>query len=193
MQRAGWARRVLSCWVFVLVIASLGMLTMIPFAHAAVRLRRPSMWLLVAVYAVVGFAMCALIIFIPTESDGDPRAGPAMAWFLLVLVTVAAGIVQLSPLRRQILAGRRGAPATVARIGKGDGAPLLHCAMLSVDVEKSGDESRDSEAFVQFRRVLFEALKDAFESSRIDWASCVRHETGDGMIVIVPPEFHKSG
>jgi hypothetical protein len=86
-----------------------------------------------------------------------------------------------------------GAPGkAVARTGKADSAPIVHTGLLSVDMERSGDALRDSEAFVQFRRALFKVLKHAFEASGIDWVSCIRHDTGDGMIVIIPPEFHKS-
>lgn len=65
----------------------------------------------------------------------------------------------------------------------------VHRSFLAVDVESSG--GRDGNAFVVFRKVLFESLREAFESSRIDWDRCVRADRGDGMIVTVPPEFPK--
>lgn len=68
----------------------------------------------------------------------------------------------------------------------------LHRALFSVDVEKSGDLRRNSNALVTVRAVLFGALRESFESSGIDWAACGHTYQGDGMIVIVPPEFPKS-
>lgn len=187
VKRAGWVRRVLSYWDLVVVVGSLGMLAAVPFLYVAARLRRPSLWLLAAVYAVVDVAMWLLLGLMPLDAAGEPGTGPAMTWFLMVVVTVAAGCVQLTRLRRQTRGGARAAGTVPA-----GPAPVIHCALLSVDVEQSGAERRDSEAFVQLRRALFQTLEDAFEFSGITWSSCLRHDTGDGMIVVVPSEFPKS-
>jgi class 3 adenylate cyclase len=181
VERVSWARRVFSCWVFVVVIGSVGMLAVIPVVHAAARLRRPSLWWLVAVYAVVDSAIWVLISVMPRRADGSPaQIGPAIVAVMLMLCMVVAGCVHSGWFRRELLGG-------VA-----DRYPVVHCALLSVDVEKSGDELRDSEAFVRFRRALFQMLRSAFEDSRIAWASCHRNDSGDGMVVAVPSEFPKS-
>jgi hypothetical protein len=67
----------------------------------------------------------------------------------------------------------------------------VHRCLLSVDIEKSGDPRRDNEASVRTRQVLFTELEKAFEASGIDWASCTQEDTGDGMIVAIPPPFPK--
>jgi hypothetical protein len=65
----------------------------------------------------------------------------------------------------------------------------VHRGLFSVDVESSG--SRDTHSSVVLRDVLFSALRNSFESSGIDWAACARDDLGDGMTVLVPPEFPK--
>jgi class 3 adenylate cyclase len=60
----------------------------------------------------------------------------------------------------------------------------VHRALLSVDIEGSG--GRDSTASVIIRQALFAELRKAFEASGVDWDSCVRQDTGDGMIVVAP-------
>jgi hypothetical protein len=190
VERTGWVRRVIGYWGFVVVVGSLGMLAVVPFGYEAARLRTRSLWLLTAGYAIVDGALWLLIYFMPEDAAGEPATGPAMTWFFLVLVTVTGGCVQLSRLRRQ--GGGDGSIAAVARRGSVDRYRVVHCALLSVDVEQSGDERRDSEAFVQLRRALFQIMEDALEFSGITWSSCLRHDTGDGMIVVVPSEFPKS-
>jgi class 3 adenylate cyclase len=62
-------------------------------------------------------------------------------------------------------------------------------ALLSVDIEGSGRPDRTSETSVVLRQTLFSELERAFQASGIDWSRCRREDTGDGMVVLVPPEF----
>lgn len=71
-------------------------------------------------------------------------------------------------------------------------APLpVHRALLSVDIEGSGRSEGDNTSSVALRKILYTELEQAFESSGIDWSACVKQDTGDGVVVLVPPEFPK--
>lgn len=113
------------------------------------------------------------------------------------VVVVAGSLGVLAAVPFVVLAARwRGArrwlPAAVCGTGHGERGRVVHRALLSVDVEHSGDERRDSEAFARLRRVLFHTLEDAFEFSGISWSACLRFDTGDGVIVAVPAKFPKA-
>jgi uncharacterized membrane protein YcjF (UPF0283 family) len=97
-------RRVLSNWVFVVLVGSLGMLAVVPFTYAAIRLRRRSLWGLAALYLVVDLLMWALF----SQDDlGDAGAGlTALLWLGMVVVVVVVGWRQLSRLRREMLGER---------------------------------------------------------------------------------------
>jgi class 3 adenylate cyclase len=69
------------------------------------------------------------------------------------------------------------------------GTEPVHRALFAVDVESSG--GRDNQSSVVIREVLFDALRNAFAASSIEWGGCTREDTGDGMMVLVPPEFPK--
>lgn len=65
----------------------------------------------------------------------------------------------------------------------------MYRTLLAVDVQSSG--GRDNQSSVILREALFEGLRNAFEASGINLSACVVEDQGDGMIVIVPPEFPK--
>jgi hypothetical protein len=65
----------------------------------------------------------------------------------------------------------------------------VYRALFAVDVESSG--GRDNHSSVVIREVLFDALRNAFAASSIDLDVCTTEDTGDGMTVLVPPEFPK--
>lgn len=65
----------------------------------------------------------------------------------------------------------------------------VYRTLLAVDVQSSG--GRDNQSSVILREALFSGLRNAFDASGIDWEACVVEDTGDGMIVLVPPEFPK--
>jgi phosphate transport system substrate-binding protein len=67
----------------------------------------------------------------------------------------------------------------------------VHRALFAVDIEHSADLRRHNNATIELRRVLYDRLGEAFQASGIDWASCTHHNTGDGLVVAVPPQFPK--
>lgn len=62
--------------------------------------------------------------------------------------------------------------------------------MLAVDIERSA--GRGNVALQECRGVLFTALREAFEQSRIDWETCSRKDEGDGLRIVVGPEVPKT-
>jgi hypothetical protein len=197
VEGLGGARREQRDWCFVLAMGSLGVLAVVPFAYAAVRSRSAAAWRLVTLYTVVDAALCVLFVLIPVGAgDGSPGvAEPRMlvAWFAAALLTMLASSVQLGALHRRLHTGNEQAGPATAGLDLADAARFgVHRALLSVDVENSGDPRRNGAAWTTFRPVLFENLRAAFECSGIDWASCRHQDTGDGMIVVVPPEFPKA-
>lgn len=102
------ARRILSLWYFVLPIATVGLFTFVPFVHAAARLRRSSVWALVAVYGLIDAAAFAVFSTVRPES-----ASPVSAVVLLTLLAaLVTACVQLRPLRIEAY-GLAGGPAPV--------------------------------------------------------------------------------
>lgn len=98
-------------WYFVAAICSAGVLSALPFWHAAYRLQRPALRRLAVLYSVAGVAFLVLSGLIPKDAAGNPiGSGAAAAENLLVafaLVVIIAACVQLRPLRREVF----GAPA----------------------------------------------------------------------------------
>lgn len=62
-----------------------------------------------------------------------------------------------------------------------------HRALLAVDIESSSDPRRHDIDRVEMKQVLLACLENAFLASGIDWSSCTKQDTGDGMAVITPP------
>ncbi len=178
--RVSTTRRVVSLWYFVVVIASLGVLAPIPFVHAALRLRRAVLWVFVVLYGVLAATLFSLVGFIEAK-DEKAEAIIAVSWFVGTIVVIAAACIHLARLRRRILY-----PPLTSWVENG-----MHCGLFSIDIAGFGQVGRTSETFVQVRHVLFSLLANAFEVSGVTWEMCLRRDTGDGMIVVVPPHFPK--
>lgn len=78
------ARR-FSAWYFVVPIVSIGLLAVVPFVHAAVRLRRRPAWTLAAIYGAVDVVLLTLSGLAPTDGDGNATSATGEA-----LLSVAA-------------------------------------------------------------------------------------------------------
>lgn len=177
--RATTAQRVVSLWYFVVVIGSLGVLAPLPFAHAALRLRRAFLWLFVLTYGAVAAAM--LVLLEKAAREAESEALLSFAWVFGTVLFVTGSCVHLALLRKRILY-----PPQTVWVESG-----MHCGLFSIDIAGFGQVGRSSETFVQVRRMLFGLMADAFEASGIAWDVCLRRDTGDGMIVVVPPHFPK--
>lgn len=174
-------RRVATLLYFVPSILTIGLVAFPGFIHPAFRLRSRKGWILLVVYLAADIGLW--YVWGKTSDDIETMNGYDVAAAFGTLSIMTGSCVHLALLRRDVLNGPK-VPNGVA-----DG---VHCGLFSVDVANSGVTGHNSEAFVQFRRVLFQTLEESFMASGIDWYSCVRHDTGDGMIVVVPPQFRKS-
>ncbi len=177
--RVSTAQRVVSLWYFVVVVGSFGMLALIPVAHAAIRLRRAVLWLFVLGYGGVAVAMTFLLE--RAAAEGESEAMLSFAWLFGTILFITGTCVHLALLRNKILY-----PPPTAWVESG-----MHCGLFSIDIAGFGQVGRSSEIFVQVRRMLFGLLATAFEASGIAWDACLKRDTGDGMIVVVPPHFPK--
>lgn len=96
------ARRARGTWYFVIVIASAGVFAAVPFAHAAHRLRRPSLWWWTALYAA---ATVVLTTIVP-PSEGQPAASTTDVRSTIVgvvaIAIMVAACIQLSGIRREV-------------------------------------------------------------------------------------------
>ncbi len=96
-------------WYFVVTIATVGLLSAVPFWHAWVTLRRPSVRRSAVVYSVLGAALVVLASTIPRDPEGQPIGDGATALNGVLAVTalgvVIAACVQLRPLRRDVFGG----------------------------------------------------------------------------------------
>ncbi|SFH57548.1 hypothetical protein [Amycolatopsis regifaucium] len=177
--RASIAQRVVSLWYFVVVIASLGLLAPLPFVHAAIRLRRPFVLLYVLIYGIASFGLIWLLA--TGETEGEVETAMALSWFFGTILLITVSCVHLALLRKKILY-----PQRTVWVESG-----MHCGLFSIDIAGFGQVGRSSDIFVQVRRMLFGLLANAFEASGISWNMCLKRDTGDGMIVVVPPHFPK--
>ncbi|QXV59502.1 hypothetical protein CVV72_22470 [Amycolatopsis sp. TNS106] len=177
--RVSTAQRVVSLWYFVVVVGSFGILALLPVAHAAIRLRRAVLWLFVLGYGGIAVGMTFLLE--RAAAEGESEAVLSFAWFFGTIVFITVACVHLALLRRKILY-----PPPTAWVESG-----MHCGLFSIDIAGFGQVGRSSEIFVQVRRMLFGVLANAFETSGIAWDACLKRDTGDGMIVVVPPHFPK--
>jgi hypothetical protein len=93
-------RRARGAWYFVVVIASAGIFAAVPFAHAAHRLRRPSLWWWTALYAAATVAL----LFIMPSSQGATTTTDVRSTIggLGVIAIMVAACIQLSGIRRDV-------------------------------------------------------------------------------------------
>lgn len=62
--------------------------------------------------------------------------------------------------------------------------------ILAADIV--GSAGRGDRALLCIREALFTALREAMERSEIDWTACTRHDTGDGVRLILPSKVQKA-
>ncbi|CAL9624717.1 hypothetical protein SUDANB95_05899 [Actinosynnema sp. ALI-1.44] len=95
-------RRARGTWYFVVVIASAGIFAAVPFAHAAHRLRRPSLWWWTALYAAATIAL----LFIMPSSQGESAASTTDVRSTIggigAIAIMVAACIQLSGIRRDV-------------------------------------------------------------------------------------------
>jgi DNA uptake protein ComE-like DNA-binding protein len=102
---AAWQRFARGGWYFLIVIATMGILSAVPFGHAAARLRNPALWAWTAGYAVAAFMLVALTPTTPRDAAGQPvqsadSGSPVIAFLALAMAVVAC--LHLRSVRRRV-------------------------------------------------------------------------------------------
>ncbi|MFJ9693233.1 ComEA family DNA-binding protein [Kitasatospora sp. NPDC101183] len=113
-------RRPGGAWYFLVVLLTFGMLSAVPFAHAAARLQRKDLLVRTAVYAVAAVVIGTLSSLAPKDAAGHTTGtlGGLLegASILLAVATAATACYQLVPLRREVF-GLTTGPAAHPAVG----------------------------------------------------------------------------
>jgi hypothetical protein len=100
------ARRFTGWWYFVFPVLSFGLLTWVPFLHAATRTRRRDLRRLTLLYGIAALGMVAAATASPKDAKGQAvgmLGNTLTALFgITALVSIAVGCVQLSRIRREV-------------------------------------------------------------------------------------------
>ncbi|TDC76537.1 cyclic nucleotide-binding domain-containing protein [Actinomadura sp. 7K507] len=62
-----------------------------------------------------------------------------------------------------------------------------NCSILFTDIAAFGGHQRGEQDRRFIRKVMYDALRDACESSGVPWADCHHEDRGDGVLIVVPP------
>ena len=83
--------------------------------------------------------------------------------------------------------------ATALEIERASGAPspVLHRAILAVDVEGFSDLARTDFDRAAMRQIFHRTLRGAFDEARIPREKCLYQDRGDGALFLVPPDVAK--
>ena len=92
------AVRIGSLWYLAVPLATLGLLTFLPFLHAAIRLRRAWVWLTTVTFALVS----AGAFYISGQPDGTVPGAIDAVFVVAVLGTMVVGTTMLARLRHEV-------------------------------------------------------------------------------------------
>lgn len=122
VRHPGKAVRIGSLWYLAVPLLTLGLLTFLPFLHAAIRLRKPWVWLAACVFALVAGGA----VHVSGQPEGT-TPGPVDAIFVIGLLgSMVVGITILTRLRREAYhLSDPSAPGT-------DGAPAADLAVQQI-------------------------------------------------------------
>jgi hypothetical protein len=95
-------------WYFAVTLLSIGMLTWIPFAHAASRLDRRDLRVRSLAYGVAAILLVVLSALTPTDAHGNPAGASgrtlSTAVGVIAMAAIAVGCYQLAAVRRAVYA-----------------------------------------------------------------------------------------
>ncbi len=72
------------------------------------------------------------------------------------------------------------------------GAPATHGTLVAIDIERYGKPQQLDAHRASVRRGLYQALDKAFQEAGIDWSRWRVQDTGDGVLMLSPPDLHKN-
>jgi hypothetical protein len=96
--RPGNAVRIGSLWYVAVPLATLGLLTFLPFLHAAIRLRRRWVWLATVVFTLVA----AGAFYVSGQPEATTSGAVDAVVVIAVLGSMVAGTTMLTKLRREV-------------------------------------------------------------------------------------------
>ncbi len=70
--------------------------------------------------------------------------------------------------------------------------PSGQCSLLATDIASSANRERTDDVLRRLRMVLYDLAEESFDGSRVPFDRCYWEDRGDGMIIIVPLDFHTS-
>jgi hypothetical protein len=127
---AVWQKFTSGGWYLLIVIATIGILSAVPFGHAA-RLRKPALWAWSAGYAIAAFMLLVLTPSTPRNAAGHPvqsadSGSPVIAFLALAMAVVAC--LHLRSVRRRVY----GLPDPVrAPVGVHSSDPAITAALAA--------------------------------------------------------------
>jgi tetratricopeptide (TPR) repeat protein len=73
-----------------------------------------------------------------------------------------------------------------------DSGQAVHRSIVVVDVEGFGDPRRTLPHQVGTRAALYRVVAEALRVAEVPWEDCYHEDRGDGVFVLIPPEFAKA-
>jgi len=61
------------------------------------------------------------------------------------------------------------------------------CPIILTDITAFGSQVRNDNDRLSLRRLMYDLLPEAFETSGIPWQDCYQEDRGDGTLIVVPP------
>jgi hypothetical protein len=141
-RQAGGAVRIGSLWYPAVPLLTLGLLTFLPFLHAAIRLRRPWLWLATVTFALVA----AGVFYVSGQPDGAVPGAIDAVFVVAVLGSMVVGITVLTRLRHEVYnLGEHQRPASsLSTAPTPNGAPAVDPAVQQVlQARAKRDQARD--------------------------------------------------
>ncbi len=126
----GRAVRIGSFWYLLVPLLTLGLLTFLPFLHAAIRLRRLWVWLATVVFALVA----AGAFYVSGRPEGTTSGAVDAVFVVGVLGSMVVGITLLTRLRREVyhLGDLQRPASSFSTAPTFDGAPAVDPAVQQV-------------------------------------------------------------
>ena len=77
-------------------------------------------------------------------------------------------------------------------VGEMDERRAVHRTIVVLDVESFGDYRRNDRHRLAVREGLYRSVGEAFERAGLPWTPDAHEDRGDGILIVLPPEVHKS-